>query len=115
MQAAVELLIGHRRWLLRADFRGRCVRLVSALTSDGVRAVVAWRAAVPMAGAGRLSCLDSEARMLRTAANIAEGVAVNLGTCLSTLDDANIGLVVDAVRHASGRVVAGARGRGDRW
>jgi hypothetical protein len=114
LRAAVELLIGHRRWLLREDFRGRFVRLVPASAGDGVLAVVAWRAAARAVGAFRLSCSDSEAYVLRIAASIAEGVPVDLGTCLSTLDDTNVGLVVDAVRRASGRVVAGAPG-GGRW
>ncbi len=46
LRAAVGLLIGHRRWLVREDFLGRFVRLVPTLAADGVLAVVAWRAAV---------------------------------------------------------------------
>jgi len=114
LQAAVELLIGHRRWLLREDFRGRFVRLVPVSAGDGVLAVVAWRAAARAVGGSRLSCSDSEAYVLRIAASIADGVPIDLGACLSTLDDTNVGLVVDAVRRASGRVVAGASG-GERW
>jgi len=56
---------------------------------------------------GRLTCSDSEGYLLRIAASIAEGVAVNLNECLSTLDGDNIGLVVDAVLHANGRSVPG--------
>jgi hypothetical protein len=40
--------------------------------------------------------------VLRIAASIAGGVPVDLGECLSILDDTNVALVVDAVRHASG-------------
>jgi hypothetical protein len=116
LQAAVELLIGHRRWLCRADFVGRFVRLVPEPAGDGVLAVVAWRAAVRALRAGRLPCSDGEGDLLRIAASIAEGVPVDLYECLSTLDDANIGLVVDAVCRAGGRAASGGvgAGRGDR-
>ena len=113
-QAAVELLIGHQKWLCRNDFVGRFVRVVPDPAGDGVLAVVGWRAAVRAVVAGRLSCSDSEAYVLRIAASIAEGVPVDLGVCLSSLDERNIGLVTGAVRVAAGRVAAGARGRGER-
>jgi len=111
VQAAVELLLGHQRWLLREDFVGRFVGLVSD-TGDGVPlAMVGWRAAVRALAAGRLPCSDGEGYLLRIAASIAEGVPVDLGQCLSTLDQASVGLVVGAVCHAAGRggVVGGAR------
>jgi hypothetical protein len=116
LQAAVGLLIGHRRWLRRDDFVGRFVGLVP--TSDGgvALAMVSWRAAVRALAAGRLPCSDGEGCLLRIAASIAEGVPVDLGECLSTLDAANIGLVVDAVRRAGGCATAGGVGtcRGER-
>jgi hypothetical protein len=65
--------------------------------------MMARRAAVRALGAGRLPCSDSEGHVLRIAASIAGGVPVDLGECLSILDDTNVALVVDAVRHASGR------------
>jgi hypothetical protein len=107
-QAAVELLIGHQRWLCRDDFVDRFVRWVPALAGDGVLAVIGWRAAVRALGAGRVPCSDSEGHVLRIAASIAEGVPVDLNTCLSTLDVLNVGLVVDAVIRANGRQVNGA-------
>jgi hypothetical protein len=109
-QGAVELLIGHRRWLYRDNFLSRFVRLVPASAGDGVLAMVAWRAAVRAVGTGRLSCSDSEGHVLRIAASLAEGVPVDLETCLSTLDGVGIGLVADAVRRAGGRAPAAARG-----
>lgn len=102
-QAAVELLIGHRRWLSRADFVERFVRLVADSAGSGVLAVVGWRAAVRALGAGRLPCSAGEGHVLRIAASIAEGVPVDLGECLCGLDDGGIGLVVDAVLRAGGR------------
>jgi hypothetical protein len=107
LQAAVELLIGHQRWLCREDFVGRFVRLIPAVAGGGTLAVVSWRAAVLALAAGRLPCSDSEAHVLRIAAGIADGVPVDLRECLSILDETNVGLVVDAVRHANGRRLAG--------
>jgi hypothetical protein len=110
-QAAVELVIGHRRWLLREDFVDRFVRLVPD-AGDGVPlAMVSWRAAVRALTAGRLPCSDGEGYLLRIAASIAEGVPVDLGQCLSTLDGASVALIVTAVRQAAGRggVVEGLR------
>jgi hypothetical protein len=107
-QAAVELLIAHQRWLGRGDFVGWFVRLV-ADSAGGVLAVVSWRAAVRALAAGRLPCSDSEGHVLRIAASIAEGVPVDLGECLSTLDGANGGLVADAVLRAAGQRVGESR------
>ncbi len=116
LQAAVGLLIGHRRWLRRDDFVGRFVGLVPSTGGGAALAMVSWRAAVRALRAGRLSCSDSEGYVLRVAASIAEGVPVDLRECLSTLDDVNIGLVVDAVRRAGGRATTGgvAAGGGER-
>jgi hypothetical protein len=110
-QAAVELLIGHQLWLCRNDFVDRFVRVVLDSSGAGVLAVVGWRAAVRALGAGRLPCSDSEAQVLRFAASIAGGVPVDLGECLSVLDEANIGLVIEAVLRASGRYRAGGETR----
>lgn len=116
LQAAVELLIGHRHWLCRDDFLGRFVGLVPGQGGEVALAVVSWRAAERALRAGRLPCSGGEGCVLRIAASIAEGVAVDLGECLSTLDEANLGLVADAVRRAAGRVAPGgvAAGRGER-
>ncbi len=110
LQAAVDLLIGHRRWLCRDDFVGRFVRLVPEPAGGGVLAVVAWRAAVQALSAGRLPCSGSEGSVLRIAASIAGGVPVDLSECLSTLDGVNAGLVVDSVRRAGGHAAQGGVG-----
>jgi hypothetical protein len=109
--AAVELLIGHQRWLSRDDFMRRFVRLVPDLPGDSMLAVVAWRSAVRGLDSGRLPCSDSEGHVLRIAAGIAEGVPADLRECLSTLDRVYIGLVADAVLRANGRVRAGGPSR----
>jgi hypothetical protein len=116
LQAAVELLIGHRYWLCRDDFLGRFVGLVPGQGGEVALAMVSWRAAERGLRAGRLPCSGGEGYVLRIAASIAEGVAVDLGECLSTLDETNLGLVADAVRRGAGRVVPGGvgAGRGER-
>jgi len=96
------LLIGHRRWLCCEDFVGRFVVLIPGAGGGVGLAVVRWQTAVRALDAGRLSCSDSEAHVLRIAAGIAEGVAVDLRQCLSTLDRANVVLVARAVLAAAG-------------
>jgi hypothetical protein len=102
-EAAVELLIGHRRWLCRDEFVGRFVWVGRAMVGDRVLAVVDWPAAVKALVAGGLPCSGSEGCVLRIAASIAAGVPVDLNDCLSALDKDNVDLVVDAVLHANGR------------
>ena len=109
-EAAVELLIGHERWLRRDDFVGRFVWTGRALVGDRVLAVVDWPAAVEALGLGRLACADSESHVLRIAASFAGGTAVDLRDALTGLDAATIALVSVAVLRAAGhrRVHAGA-------
>jgi len=106
-EAAVELLIGHQRWLRCDQFVGRFVWVGRALVGGGLLAVVDWPAAVKAVGAGGLPCSRSEGCVLRIGASIAGGVPVDLGECLSTLDKYNVGLVVEAVLHANGGRGAG--------
>jgi hypothetical protein len=68
---------------------------------------VDWPAAVSALDAGRLACSGSEAKMLRLAASIAEGVPVDLRATISGLDEANVALLVRAVLHAAGQRGAG--------
>jgi hypothetical protein len=107
LQAAVELLIGNQRWLCRDDFVARFIQVVPD-PRGGLVAFVGWRAAVRALAGARLACSTSEACVLRIAASIAEGVAVDLRECLSTLDAANAGLVVRAVLVTGGHHKAAA-------
>jgi hypothetical protein len=83
--------------------------------ADGAAmAAVDWEAAVAAVEAGRLPCSGGEGRILRLAASIAGGVAVDLGSALPGLDERNITLVAGAVLRAAGHqglrvVVEGAR------
>ena len=95
-EAAVQLLCQHRSWLTRPDFRAACVEY----DHDGTTPIawIVWDA-VPdfLDDAG---CSSSEARIMRLAAELA-GVHTNhtLADLLSSLDDHNSQLVLDAIAH----------------
>ncbi len=101
-EAAVELLIGHRWWLDRDDFREIAVGFGREACSGRVMAAVDFEAVAGALEAGELPCSGSEGQVLRLAASIACGVPVDLGGAVSGLDAANTGLVADAVLHAAG-------------
>lgn len=63
-QAAVDLLIWHEHWILRADFRAACVAKSSGYT------VIRWREAREFAESGP-RCSTSEETVLRLAVAIA--------------------------------------------
>jgi hypothetical protein len=104
MEAAAELLIGHRAWLLREDFlqlavqvrwepfRGRQVAVVDfAVAADAVQGV--------------LPCSDGERQVLLVAASIAEGIPVDLREAALCMDGANAARAAQAVCRAAGRRV----------
>ena len=102
LEAACELLIS-TGWLHHDDF----TRFISTGTSltDGVTelAHIDWQSAITSRDTGLLPCSSGENRILRLAASIAAGIPVDLNDALSGLDQASIGLVVQAVRHANGQ------------
>jgi hypothetical protein len=106
-EAAVWLLIGHQRWLHRGDFVGEFIETGQSFIDGTAMAFVDWPAVVAALGAGRLPCSDSEAQILRIAASIADGIAVNMREAVSGLDVANMALVCQAVLHAAGHREAG--------
>lgn len=112
-EAAVELLIGHRLWLYRDDFRDVAVEFVWEVFSGRLMAAADFEAVAGALEAGELPCASSEGQVLRLAASIAAGVPVDLGDAVSGLDAANTGLVVDAVLHAAGHrdLIAGRGAR----
>jgi hypothetical protein len=100
-EAACELLIA-TSWPHRADFRDRFIHAAISI-SDGTTAMASidWAAAITALAGGQLPC--SERRLLRLAASLGDGIPVDLRDALTSLDDANLGLVTTAVRHAAGR------------
>jgi hypothetical protein len=103
-EAAVELLINHRTWLRRDDFRDRFIHPGASIT-DGLTelAEIDWPAAITALDYGDLPSSSSEQQILRLAASIADGLPVDLRDALTGLDDRNINLVTTAVLHTSGR------------
>jgi hypothetical protein len=73
LQAAVELLIGHRRWLCRDDFVGRFVGLVPGSSGEMALAMVSWRAAERVLRVGLLPRSGSGGCVLRIADRCAAG------------------------------------------
>ncbi|MGE5288021.1 MAG: hypothetical protein ACM3ML_12620 [Micromonosporaceae bacterium] len=99
-QAAVELLIGHRRWLDREDFVARFIQVGGGPVVEW--AWVDWPAAVAALTSGALTCSASEGQVLLIAASIAAGVPVDLRAAVTGLDEDNIALVAEAVLQANG-------------
>ena len=113
-EAAVELLIGHQRWLDRDDFVDGFVETGEGWSDGRPMAWVDWPAAVAALDTGRLVCSGSEAGVLRVAASIAAGGRVDLGDVLAGLDGRNLVLVAAAVLHAGGHRQAALWGEGVR-
>jgi hypothetical protein len=113
-QAAVELLIDHRWWLVRDDFLAY-VECCRGFHGESM-AAIDWRAAWTALEDGHLPCSSGERQVLRVAASIAEGVPVDLRDVVSCLDTANGGLVARAVLAAGGHheAAAGFAGVGPR-
>ena len=105
-EAAVELLICHRWWLVRDDF------LVHVEFCRGFRgvslAVIDWPAVWAALEDGHLPCSSGECQVLRVAASIAEGVPIDLRDVATCVDAGNSGLVARAVLTAGGHREAAA-------
>lgn len=101
-EAATELIIAHGAWLRRDDFTRRFVRTQAGL-ADGITAVIDWDAAIAALQAGKLPCSSSEAAILHLAASLATATPVTLRHAIIGLDQANLHLIINAVRHAGGR------------
>jgi hypothetical protein len=103
LEAATGLIIAHESWLDRDDFAG-FVHVGASITEPGVQlASIDWEAVTSALDAGELVGSGGEKRMLRLAASLAADVPVGLGDAVTGLDQRNVGLLVKAVRHASGR------------
>ena len=101
-EAATELIISHRSWLLRDDFTGQFI-LTRAGEAGGITAVIDWEEALTALRAGHLPCSSSEAAILHLAASLATASPVILRHVITGLDQANLHLVINAVRRAGGQ------------
>lgn len=99
-EAAVELLISHRSWLVRDDFLGY-VEFCRGFGGESM-AAIDWRAAWAALEDGCLPCSSGERQVLRVAASIAEGVPIDLGDAVTSLDSVNLHRVAQALLAAGG-------------
>ncbi len=100
--AAVELLIGHGRWLHRDEFIAAFVEVVPALGDGAPLAFVDWPRVAAHLGGGHLACSSGEGQVLRLCASLAEGVPVDLAEALTSLDAPTVMLAACAMLHAGG-------------
>jgi hypothetical protein len=96
LEAAAGLIIAHGTWLTRDDF--------TCLIKHGTGiAAIDWEAAARALETGSLPCSGGERRMLTLASSLAGQAPVILGDAIPGIDDRNVGLLVQAVIHASGQ------------
>ncbi len=101
LEAGVALLISNGTFLHRGDFTSR---FIDHGTSGGtVMAAIDWDAAVAALQSGGLPCSGGERRLLMLSASLADGIPVDLRDAVTGLDDDNIGRLVAAILHASGK------------
>ena len=103
-EAAAELLIAHRTWLLREDFLQVAVEVGWEPFRDQVVAAIDFAAAAD-AVQGMLPCSDGERQVLLVAAGLAGGIPVDLREATLCMDAVNAARAAQAVCHAAGRRV----------
>ena len=103
-EAAAELLIGHRAWLLREDFLQVAVEVRWEPFVGRQVAAVDFAAAAD-AVQGVLPCSAGERQLLLVAASLAEGIPVDLREAALCMDAVNAARTAQAVCHAAGRRV----------
>lgn len=96
-EAATELLIA-TCWLRRHDFVDHYIDT----DADTSMACVDWAAAVTALNTGTLPSSSGEARMLRIAASLADGILIDLHDALTGLDADNLDLITHAMLHTAG-------------
>jgi hypothetical protein len=98
LEAATGLIIAHGTWLARDDF-------TRFIYHGAGTAAIDWEAAVAALDAGELPSSGGEKRMLRLAASLADQAQapVSLGEAITGIDERNVGLLIRAIRHASGQ------------
>jgi hypothetical protein len=103
LEAATGLIIAHASWLAREDF-ARFIHAGTSVSDPRTKlASIDWETAISALDAGKLPSSGGERRMLRLAASLADQAPVSLGEAITGIDDRNVGLLVKAVLHASGR------------
>ena len=102
-EAAAELLIAHRTWLLRADFTATVIEIDTDQTDEGDEsmAFIDWQKVTTLLNAGVFPCTGSEAALLSFAASLTGRAHINL-SALTSLDSVNLASVLVALAHAGG-------------
>ena len=103
-EAAAELLISHRAWLLREDFLQVAVEAGWEPFRERMVAAIDFAAAAD-AVQGMLPCSDGERQVLLVAASIAGGIPVDLREAALCMDAVNAARAAQAICHAAGRRV----------
>jgi hypothetical protein len=101
LEAATELLIGHRTWIHRSDFTSFVIT-TRGLTDNHELAHINWHTAIAALHSGQLPCSGSENQILLLAASLANEIPINLGSTLTGPDDYNTELTTQAIKHATG-------------
>jgi len=99
--AAIDLLIAHHTWLRRKDFLNRFTSTATSLDTTTTSTHLDWAAAINALD-HNLACSSGEARLLRIAASLAQGIPVDLRDAMTGLDHTNTTLVARAVTQAAG-------------
>jgi len=103
LESGTGLLLAHGTWPASEDFR--CfIHVADSITDPGIElASINWEAAINALDAGEFPSSSGEKRMLRLAASLAGDIPVQLGDAVTGIDDRSVGLLIKAIRHASGR------------
>jgi hypothetical protein len=101
-EAGTELLIGHGAFLRRDDFSAFICEGTSITDGTTPMASIDWETAIAALNAGNLPASSGERSVLQLAASIAAGTPVALRDTITSLDSANLELLLTAIRHAAG-------------
>jgi hypothetical protein len=101
-EAGTELLIRHGAFLRRDDFSAFISEGTSITDGATPMASIDWETAIAALNAGNLPASTGERSVLQLAASIAAGTPVALRDTITSLDSANLELLLTAVRHAAG-------------
>jgi hypothetical protein len=99
--AAIDLLIAHRTWLRRNDFLDRFTFTTTNFDTETTSTGLNWAPAINALDHD-LACSGGEARLLRIAASLAQGIPVDLRDAMTGLDQTNTALVASAITQAAG-------------
>jgi hypothetical protein len=101
-EAGTGLLIDSGAFLHRADFTSRFTGTAAGPGGGALTAWTDWQAVAEALDHGQLPASSGERAILRIAASLAAGTPVSLCDTVTSLDQRNLALVTNAIRHAAG-------------